>query len=146
MLGKRELDLATVRQERTRRFEPNQRRPERSPFHFRDVIGVVQADRDQLRRRDGKIDIELGELSDFTGWLDVDPIWLCQNLDIFATDFPVEEFVARFKSAERVHVRHLGTIATKSRTGFCSAIENALPSARLNQKALEEPPSRLSAR
>src|SRR5260370_22716269 len=41
---------------------------------------------------------------------------------------------------------YFGTIATKSRTGFCSAMENALLFARLNQKALDEPPSRLSAR
>src|ERR1700752_2176788 len=37
-------------------------------------------------------------------------------------------------------------IATKSRTGFCSAIENALPFARLNQNALDAPPSRFNAR
>src|SRR5438876_735091 len=37
-------------------------------------------------------------------------------------------------------------MATKSRTVFCSGIENTLPSPRLNQNALDEPPSRLSAR
>src|SRR4029077_5832116 len=40
----------------------------------------------------------------------------------------------------------LGTTATKSRTGFCSGIENALPFSRANQNALEEPPSRFIAR
>src|SRR5205809_9210 len=41
---------------------------------------------------------------------------------------------------------YFANTATKSRTGFCSLIEKALPFARLNQNALEEPPSRLSAR
>src|SRR6478672_225331 len=41
---------------------------------------------------------------------------------------------------------HFGTTATKSRTGFCPEIENALPSSRANQNALEEPPSRFIAR
>src|SRR6202008_3873493 len=35
---------------------------------------------------------------------------------------------------------------TKSRTVFCSPIENALPFSRANQNALDDPPSRLSAR
>src|ERR1700746_1584358 len=35
---------------------------------------------------------------------------------------------------------------TKSRTGFCSRIENALPFSRANQNALDDPPSRFSAR
>src|SRR5437899_12904149 len=39
-----------------------------------------------------------------------------------------------------------GTTARKSRTVFCSGIENALPVSRLIQNALDEPPSRLSAR
>src|SRR5438034_5652628 len=39
-----------------------------------------------------------------------------------------------------------GTTATKSRTVFCSGIENALPVSRLTQNALDEPPSRLRAR
>src|SRR5438046_10062909 len=39
-----------------------------------------------------------------------------------------------------------GTTATKSRTVFFSGIENALPVSRLIQNALDEPPSRLSAR
>src|ERR1700693_1045868 len=42
--------------------------------------------------------------------------------------------------------RYLGTTATKSRTGFNSAIENGPPFVRLNQKALDEPPSRFNAR
>src|SRR5436190_16201468 len=41
---------------------------------------------------------------------------------------------------------HFGTTATKSRTGFRPEIENALPSSRANQNALEEPPSRFIAR
>src|SRR5207244_3899451 len=39
-----------------------------------------------------------------------------------------------------------GTTATKSRTVFCSGIENALPVSCLTQNALDEPPSRLRAR
>src|SRR5207248_10964640 len=42
--------------------------------------------------------------------------------------------------------RYLGTIPTKSRTAFSSGIENALPSSLRNQNALDEPPSKLSAR
>src|SRR6476469_11102721 len=41
---------------------------------------------------------------------------------------------------------HFGTTATKSRTGFRPEIENALPSSRANQNALEDPPSRFIAR
>src|SRR6476620_11941446 len=43
-------------------------------------------------------------------------------------------------------VLYFGTTATKSRTGFRPEIENALPSSRANQNALEEPPSRFIAR
>src|SRR6266536_532217 len=62
-------------------------------------------------------------------WLDLDPIGQCQHVHILAVQFPVEKF-----------------IATKSRTVFCSGIENALPFSRANQNALEEPPSRFNAR
>src|SRR5262245_36135440 len=49
--------------------------------------------------------------------------------------------------AERLPLQsHLGMIATKSRTGFCPGIENALPFSRANQNALDEPPSRFIAR
>src|ERR1700720_1232560 len=41
---------------------------------------------------------------------------------------------------------YFGTIPTKSRTVFSSGTENAFPFWRLNQNALEEPPSRLRAR
>src|SRR5437763_10554163 len=41
---------------------------------------------------------------------------------------------------------YFGTTATKSRTVFSSGIENASPSLRANQNALEDPPSRFSAR
>src|ERR1700752_130015 len=47
------------------------------------------------------------------------------------------------KSDDRIY---FATMATKSRTVFSSEIENALPSLRLNQNALDEPPSRLRAR
>src|SRR5207248_6971612 len=40
---------------------------------------------------------------------------------------------------------YFGTIATKSRTVFCSGTENA-PLSRANQKPLDDPPSRLRAR
>ena len=48
MLGKRDLDRAVMRQKRAGRFEPNQRCAERGAFHFRNVICVIEADRDQL--------------------------------------------------------------------------------------------------
>src|SRR5438034_11709366 len=41
---------------------------------------------------------------------------------------------------------YFGRTATKSRTDFCSEIENALPFSRANQNALDDPPSRFSAR
>src|ERR1700760_4386390 len=51
-----------------------------------------------------------------------------------------------FASLRMTNQSHFATIATKSRTGFRPAIENAPPSARANQNALEEPPSRFIAR
>src|SRR5438046_7693917 len=84
------------------------------------------------------------------------------------TQFAVEKFVSQSESAKRFHARncrttsslaesklagsaralqsYFGTTATKSRTGFRPEIENALPSSRANQNALEEPPSRFIAR
>jgi len=59
-----------------------------------------------------------------------------KNVNILAADFTVKEFTARFESTECAHVRHRGTIATKSRTGFLFGDENAVPFARLNQKRL----------
>ena len=59
MLGKRDLDRAFVRQERSRRLEPDQRRAERRPLHLRDVIGVIQANRDELARRDRQVDSQI---------------------------------------------------------------------------------------
>src|SRR5205823_10947239 len=47
--------------------------------------------------------------------------------------------------AERCY-SYFETIPTKSRTDFCSEIENALPFSRANQNALDDPPSRFSAR
>src|SRR5262249_37981942 len=41
---------------------------------------------------------------------------------------------------------YFGTIPRKSRTGFCSGIENAPPFSRANQNPLDDPPSRFSAR
>jgi len=41
---------------------------------------------------------------------------------------------------------YFGTTATKSRTIFSSGIENASPSLRANQNALDDPPSRFRAR
>src|ERR1019366_7916834 len=73
MLGKGDLDRAVVRKKRAWRFEPNQWSAERRPFHLRDVIGVVEPDRDQLRRRDWKIDIYICELCYFACRGDVDP-------------------------------------------------------------------------
>ena len=46
---------------------------------------------------------------------------------------------------QRSAENHFGTIATKSRTVFCSGIENGFPSSA-NQNALEDPPSRFRAR
>src|SRR6476646_3381268 len=89
-------------------------------------------------------------------------------MHFIAAQFAVEEFVARSEPAKRFHARncratasvaesklaagaparqfHFGTTPTKSRTGFRPEIENALPSSRANQNALEEPPSRFIAR
>ena len=58
MLGKRDLDRAVVREQRTGRFEPNQRRADLGPLHFLDMIAVIQADRDDLARRHREIDRE----------------------------------------------------------------------------------------
>src|SRR5882724_1301694 len=88
-------------------------------------------------------------------------------MHFIAAQFAVEKFVARSESAKRFHAPncratasvaesklaggapalqfHFGT-HTKSRTGFRPEIENALPSSRANQNALEEPPSRFIAR
>ena len=56
----------------------------------------------------------------------------------------------RIREGERAGGRpsnhpYLFMIPTKSRTVFSSAIENSLPSLRLNQNALDDPPSRLIA-
>src|SRR5213075_1388121 len=89
-------------------------------------------------------------------------------MHFIATQFAVEKFVSQSESAKHFHAQnlgqplrspesklagrapalqfHFGTTATKSRTGFRPAIENALPSSRANQNALEEPPSRFIAR
>src|SRR5438552_18862208 len=89
-------------------------------------------------------------------------------MHFIATQFAVEKFVSQSESAKRFHARncrttsslaesklagsaralqsYFGTTATKSRTGFRPEIENALPSSRANQNALEEPPSRFMAR
>src|SRR6266581_6421333 len=89
-------------------------------------------------------------------------------MHFIAAQFAVEKFVARSESTKRFHARncratasvaesklaggapalqlHFGTTPTKSRTGFRPEIENALPFSRANQNALEEPPSRFSAR
>src|SRR5258708_40363227 len=89
-------------------------------------------------------------------------------MHFIAAQFAVEKFVARSESAKRFHAPncratasvaesklavgapalqfHFGTTHTKSRTGFRPEIENALPSSRANQNALEEPPSRFIAR
>ena len=58
MFGKRDLDRAVVGQKRSRRLEPDQRRAERRAFHLRDVIGVIESDRDELARRDRHIDLQ----------------------------------------------------------------------------------------
>jgi hypothetical protein len=35
--------------------------------------------------------------------LNVDPVRLCQNLNIFSANFSVKEFAAKFEAAERSH-------------------------------------------
>src|ERR1043166_5278981 len=89
-------------------------------------------------------------------------------MHFITAQFAMEEFFARFESAKCFHAQncratgsvaeskragatlplqfHLGTTPTKSRTGFRPGTENALPSSRANQNALEEPPSRFIAR
>src|SRR4029453_1369480 len=88
-------------------------------------------------------------------------------MHFIAAQFAVEKFVARSESAKRFHARncratasvaesklagapalqfHFGATPTKSRTGFRPEIENALPSSRANQNALEEPQPRFIPR
>ena len=59
MFRKRDLDRAAVRQEGGGRLEPNQRRAQRRALHLLDVIGVIEADRDELARCDRQIDLEI---------------------------------------------------------------------------------------
>src|SRR5206468_3423663 len=104
--------------------------------------------------------------------VDVDPVRFRQNVHVVTTHFAVKRFFARSKATECAHLKEgrgggsrelpaivgmelkgdwgqsplpRGTTATKSRTVFCSGIENAALS-RANQNALDEPPSKLSAR
>src|SRR5207244_11709359 len=91
------------RQKRGRRAEPKQGRSERRWFHFGNVVGGVQPDRDELRRRDRQMDINLCDLPGFTSRLNVDPVRLCQNLNIFSANFSVKELAAKFEAAERSH-------------------------------------------
>ena len=58
MLGKSDPDNAVVRKQRTRRFEPNERRADLGPLHFLDVIPVIQTDGDYLARRHRDVDRE----------------------------------------------------------------------------------------
>ena len=69
-----------------------------------------------------------------------------RNVNVIATEFAVEKLFSRFESAKCPHRYYFGTTATKSRTTFSSEMENALPFARLNQNALDVPPSRFRAR
>src|SRR5260370_13869722 len=71
MIGKRNFNSAAVRQQRAWRLEPDQRGTQRSPFHLRDVIGVIESDGDQLGWRDWKIDMKVCERQNFTCRLDV---------------------------------------------------------------------------
>src|SRR5437764_13943643 len=103
MLGKLYLDCPLMWQKRARSLEPAQRRSKRRAFHLRDVIGVIQAHRDQLRRRDRQRDFHFREFSLLTGWFNVDPIRFGQNLDIFVANFAVGKFSARSESAKRPH-------------------------------------------
>src|ERR1700693_637635 len=48
MIGKRDLNLAVVRQQRTGRLEPDQRCPKRRPLHLRNVVRVIQSHCNQL--------------------------------------------------------------------------------------------------
>jgi hypothetical protein len=57
------------------------------------VIGVIQSDREELRWRDRKGHFNLGELANVTHWLDVDPIWIGQDMNILAADFTIKEFI-----------------------------------------------------
>ena len=59
MLRKRDLDRAAVGKERRGRLEPDQRRAERRALHLFNMIGVIEADRDELARRDRQIYLRL---------------------------------------------------------------------------------------
>jgi hypothetical protein len=51
MLRECDPDNAVVRKQRTRRFEPDERRANLAPLHFLDVFPVIQTDGDYLARR-----------------------------------------------------------------------------------------------
>ena len=79
MLGKCDLDRAAVRKERGGRLEPNQRCAERRALHLLDVIGVVEANRDDLARRDRQIDLEIAQRQDPAVEFDPEPIRFRQD-------------------------------------------------------------------
>src|SRR4029077_8664987 len=76
MLGKRYFDHAVMCQQRARRLKPNQWRADFSAFHLRNVIRIVQSDRDQFRWRDWNIDLQTRERQYFARWLNLKPVRL----------------------------------------------------------------------
>ena len=103
MLGKRDLDRAFMREEGGRRLEPDQRRAQRRPLHLRDVIGVVQADGDELARDDWNVDLQIAEGDDFAREIEGKPEWLREQMHLLGADFAVDDFAVSLKSAEGTH-------------------------------------------
>ena len=68
-----DFNHALVRQKGSRRLQPDQRRAERSAFHLRDVVRIIQSDRDELARRDRQIDLRLAQRNDPAIMLDSEP-------------------------------------------------------------------------
>src|SRR3954468_20123728 len=103
MIWEGDFDCALVSQQRTGCLEPDQRRPERRPFHFRDVVGIIQTDRDQLRWRHRHTDFNPIEFRRQTARFRADPKWLFQTADFVAYDFAVEKLSVGLKSAKSAH-------------------------------------------
>ena len=107
MLGKRDFNRAAMRQQRAWRLEPDQRSAQRSPFHLRNVIGVIESDGDQFRGRNWKIDTNFCERQNLACWLDVSPIRPRQHVHVFAARFAIEKPVARPEPAKCAHVHDI---------------------------------------
>src|SRR5205814_9555232 len=86
------------------RLEPDQRGAERRPFHFRDVIGIVQADRHELARRDWNVDLQFPQGNSRARKIEVKPVRLCEHVHLGSAHFAVQEFLTESEATENSHV------------------------------------------